>query len=73
MGTYRVLHVTRRGGAVRLGGRAANGRVSGTYRGALDFRAGTFSGVDVVNSLPLDSYLQGVVPDESPPSWPIRR
>ena len=47
MGTYPVLHVTRRGGAVRLRGRAANGRVSGTYRGALDFRAGTFSGVDV--------------------------
>ena len=61
-----------RGGAVRsCGGRAANGRVSGTYRGALDFRAGTFSGVDAVNSLPLDSYLRGVVPDESPPSWPI--
>ena len=32
---------------------------------------GTFSGVDAVNSLPLDSYLRGVVPDESPPSWPI--
>jgi stage II sporulation protein D len=71
MGTYPVLHVTRGRGAVRLHGRAANGRVSGAYRGALDFRAGAFSGVDVVNSLPLDSYLQGVVPDESPPSWPI--
>jgi stage II sporulation protein D len=71
MGTYSVLHVTRGRGAVRLRGRAGNGRVSGTYRGALDFRAGAFSGVDVVNSLPLDSYLQGVVPDESPPSWPL--
>jgi stage II sporulation protein D len=71
MGTYPLLHVTRKGGAVTLRGRAANGRVSGAYRGALDFRAGTFSGVDAVNSLPLDSYLQGVVPDESPPSWPI--
>ena len=49
-----------------LRGRAGNGRVSGAYRGALDFRAGAFSGVDAVNSLPLDSYLQGVVPDESP-------
>jgi SpoIID/LytB domain protein len=71
LGTYSVLRVTRSRGAVRLHGRAANGRVSGTYRGALDFRAGTFSGVDAVNSLPLDSYLRGVVPDESPPSWPI--
>jgi stage II sporulation protein D len=71
LGISSVLHVTRSGGAVRLHGRAANGRVSGTYRGALDFRAGAFSGVDAVNSLPLDSYLQGVVPDESPPSWPI--
>ena len=54
-----------------LRGRAANGRVSGAYRGAIDFRAGVFSGVDAVNSLPLDSYLRGVVPDESPPSWPL--
>ena len=30
-----------------------------------------FSGIDAVNSLPLDSYLRGVVPDESPPSWPL--
>ena len=71
MGTYSALRVTGRGGTVVLRGRAANGRVSGAYRGALDFRAGTFSGVDAVNSLPLDSYLRGVVPDESPPSWPI--
>ncbi|MEO8687437.1 MAG: SpoIID/LytB domain-containing protein [Solirubrobacteraceae bacterium] len=71
LGTYAVLHVTRRAGAVVLRGRAANGRVSGAYRGALDFRAGVFSGVDAVNSLPLDTYVQGVVPDESPPSWPI--
>ena len=71
MGTYTALRVTGRGGKVVLRGRAANGRVSGAYRGALDFRAGTFSGVDAVNSLPLDSYLRGVVPDESPPSWPI--
>ena len=66
MGTYSALRVTGRGGEVILRGRAANGRVSGAYRGALDFRAGTFSGVDAVNSLPLDSYLRGVVPDESP-------
>jgi stage II sporulation protein D len=72
MGTYSApLHVTGRGGAVILRGRAANGRYSGAYRGAIDFSPGVFSGVDAVNSLPLDAYVQGVVPDESPPSWPI--
>jgi stage II sporulation protein D len=72
LGTYTApLHVTGRGGRVILRGRAANGRVSGSYRGAIDFSPGVFSGVDAVNSLPLDTYVQGVVPDESPPSWPI--
>jgi stage II sporulation protein D len=72
MGTYAApLRVTGRGGAVILRGRAANGRVNGAYRGSIDFSPGTFSGVDAVNSLPLDTYLQGVVPDESPPSWPL--
>jgi len=72
MGTYAApLRVTGRGGAVILRGRAANGRVSGAYRGAIDFSPGAFSGVDAVNNLPLDAYLRGVVPDESPPSWPL--
>jgi stage II sporulation protein D len=71
LGTYRSLHVTGRGGAVILRGRAANGRTSGAYRGAIDFTPGAFSGVDAVNNLPLDAYVQGVVPDESPASWPI--
>src|SRR3954471_12141557 len=71
MGTYRLLHVTGRGGAVVLRGRAANGRYSGAYRGAMDFQAGAFSGVDAVNNISLDQYVQGVVPDESPASWPI--
>src|SRR3954447_13177738 len=71
LGTYRTLHVTGRGGAVVLRGRAANGRYSGAYRGALDFNPGAFSGVDAVNNVALDQYVQGVVPDESPPSWPL--
>src|SRR4051794_8675042 len=71
MGTYPVLHVTGRGGAVLLRGRAANGRYSGAYHGAMDFHAGTFSGVDAVNNVSLDQYVQGVVPDESPASWPL--
>src|SRR5829696_4198017 len=71
MGTYRSLRATGRGGAVILRGRAANGRVSGAYRGAMVFTPGAFSGVDAVNNVALDQYLQGVVPDESPPSWPL--
>jgi stage II sporulation protein D len=71
LGTYPALRVTGRGGAVVLGGRAANGRYSGAYRGVMDFRPGAFSGVDAVNNVSLDQYVQGVVPDESPPSWPL--
>ena len=71
MGTYAApLRVTGRGSVV-LRGRAANGRVSGAYRGAIDFSPGAFSGVDAVNNVAIDQYLQGVVPDESPPSWPL--
>ena len=54
-----------------LRGTAANGRRNGVYRGAMDFSAGLFSGVNAVNSLPLDTYVRGVVGDESPPSWPL--
>ena len=71
MGTYTALRVTGRRGMVVLRGRAGNGRVNGAYRGAIDFSPGGYSGVDAVNSLSLDSYLRGVVPDESPPSWPL--
>ena len=71
LGTYPSLRVTGRGGAVILRGRAANGRVSGAYRGAMVFTPGAFSGVDAVNSVAVDQYLQGVVPDESPPYWPL--
>ncbi len=71
LGTYSALRVTGRGGMVTLRGRAANGRVNGAYRGAIDFSPGAFSGVDAINALALDTYLRGVVPDESPPSWPI--
>ncbi len=42
----------------------------GTYRGALRI---LLSGAtaDVVNELPLESYLRGVVPAEMPSSWPV--
>ena len=56
--------------AVRLGGRAINGRSGGAYRGVLEFRAGPF-GLSTINVVGLDDYVQGVVPVESPASWPI--
>ncbi|HET8566589.1 MAG TPA: SpoIID/LytB domain-containing protein [Solirubrobacterales bacterium] len=45
----------------------------GTYRGALetvptDSQAGS---LNVVNALSVDNYVKGVIPNESPPSWPM--
>jgi len=45
-------------------------RGKGAYRGALEFRPAG-AGVNVINAVGLDSYLQGVVPVESPSSWPL--
>ncbi len=43
----------------------------GTYRGSFVFRpAGSGGGVMTVNSLPLDSYVRGVVSAEMPSDWP---
>jgi stage II sporulation protein D len=58
-------------GLLTLRGRAGNGRTDGTYRGALEFRGGTFGGVNAINALPVDEYVKGVIPLESPASWPI--
>lgn len=41
------------------------------YRGALEVRAGVFGGVTAVNAVGLEYYVKGVVPNESPASWPI--
>jgi stage II sporulation protein D len=58
------LQVAGSGGVTTLGG-------YGSYRGVLEFTPGTFSGLTVVNSVGLDDYVQGVVPAESPASWPL--
>jgi stage II sporulation protein D len=45
----------------------------GTYRGALE-AVPTESdprSLNVVNALALDQYVKGVIPNESPPSWPM--
>jgi stage II sporulation protein D len=53
-----------------LKGRAINGRTSGAYRGVLELRPGAF-GINAINAVSLDEYVQGVVPVESPASWPL--
>jgi stage II sporulation protein D len=65
IGTFAApLQVSARGGAVRLGG-------SGSYRGMMEFRPGTFGGVNAINAVPLDEYVAGVISRESPASWPL--
>ena len=40
-----------------------------TYRGTLELSAA--AGVQVINALPLEDYVRGVVSAESPSSWPV--
>src|SRR4051794_21581492 len=51
------------GDATALGG-------VGSYRGVLEFAPTLLKGISVINAVGLDDYLQGVVPAESPASWP---
>ena len=55
---------------LQLNGLAGNGVRNGLYRGALEFRAGLFSGVSAINAIGLEDYVRGVVSAESPASWP---
>lgn len=57
------LQIAGEGDVTTLGG-------VGSYRGVMEFKPGTFSGLTVTNVVGLDDYLQGVVPAESPASWP---
>src|SRR4051812_19587117 len=57
------LQVAGSAGVTTLGGH-------GAYRGVLEFAPGAFGGLRVVNAVALDDYIQGVVPAESPPTWP---
>jgi stage II sporulation protein D len=63
------LRIDGAGGVIQLLGRAGNGVRDGRYRGALEFRPGP-QGLMAVNAVDLESYLRGVVPAESPASWP---
>jgi stage II sporulation protein D len=43
----------------------------GRYRGALETVVNEGGELNVVNALAVDQYVKGVIPNESPPSWPL--
>jgi stage II sporulation protein D len=51
------VHLSGPNGYTRIGGSA--------YRGSMELR----SGLVAINVVPLDAYVQGVIPGEMPPSW----
>ena len=54
---------------VRLHGPGGYTQLGTSWRGAMELRSNGRGGVIAVNVLPLDSYVQGVVPGEMPSSW----
>jgi stage II sporulation protein D len=50
-------------GVIEIGG-------LGRYRGALETVVNESGELNVVNALAVDQYVKGVIPNESPPSWP---
>ena len=55
---------------------AGRGRIAitgaGTYRGVLEAvpTESEAGALNVINALPVEQYVKGVIPNESPPSWP---
>ncbi|HVT00176.1 MAG TPA: SpoIID/LytB domain-containing protein [Solirubrobacterales bacterium] len=43
----------------------------GRYRGALETMVNEGGELNVVDALAVDQYVKGVIPNESPPSWPM--
>jgi stage II sporulation protein D len=43
----------------------------GSYRGALEVRPTLLGGMNAINAVPLEYYVRGVVPNESPSGWPL--
>ena len=63
IGVYKSLRVTRGVGIISIAG-------TGRYRGALELR-NQGGGLQLVNAVGIDEYVRGVIPSESPPSWPL--
>ena len=59
-----VLRVSSPNGLVTVAGK-------GVYRDVIEYRPGLSGGVTAVNRVGLENYIKGVVPNESPGSWPI--
>jgi SpoIID/LytB domain protein len=55
---------------VTLIGKADNGVLNGVYRGNIEIRTAVGPGINSINALDLESYVRGVVPNESPSGWP---
>ena len=65
--------VARSSGVVRVTGPVGEVTVidkDRAYRDVIEYRPGTSGGVTAVNKVKLENYLRGVVPLESPASWP---
>jgi stage II sporulation protein D len=60
------------GAKLRAAGGAGTIGIGGArYRGALEVVPAGASELNVVNALSLEAYVMGVIPNESPPSWPM--
>jgi stage II sporulation protein D len=60
------------GKKLRAAGGAGTIDIGGArYRGALEVVPAGASELNVVNALALEAYVKGVIPNESPPSWPM--
>jgi stage II sporulation protein D len=71
--TRRGKRIARSSGVLRVS--SPNGLVTvagkGVYRDEIEYRPGLSGGVTAVNRVGLENYIRGVVPLESPASWPI--
>jgi stage II sporulation protein D len=71
LATYSDVVSVAGGSTLRLLAKAGNGVTNGLYRGVLDVRTATGPGLNAINTIDIEQYLQGVVPAESPPIWPF--
>ena len=70
LGTYPGVMRVVGGKHVRLVGRADNGVRDGLYRDQIEIRTASGYGLNAINAVDMEDYLMGVVPGESPASWP---
>jgi SpoIID/LytB domain protein len=61
------------GGGLRAAGSGTIGIGGTTYRGALEVipTSSDAGSLNAVNAVPIDQYVKGVIPNESPSSWPM--